>query len=118
MTVMSLTEVLVAAQQALPSRDQVQHMGAVSCISVLPALAGWGDAEQIEERKFCGPVAQFDEALRVKAILGKGGDGDKSRGSHNEQRKYCRVGEVWVDVGSFLENEDVAARSLILETFF
>jgi len=48
---------------ALPPRDQVEHVGAVGGLSVLPALGACeGDAEHVEEGKIRGLVAHLDEA--------------------------------------------------------
>ena len=88
---------------ALPSGDQVQHVGALGGLPVLPAGgAGEGDGEGGEEGKIGGLVAHPEEPGEEVDLAGHGGDRQEAGVAHDEEGEYCFVGEGRVDVRSFL----------------
>ena len=97
---------------ALPPGDEVQHVGALSSLPVLPAgVAGEGDGEGREEGEVGGLVAHSEEAREEVDLGCDCGDGQEARGAHDEEGEYCLVGEVRVDVGGLLQDDDVASRA-------
>ena len=57
-------------------------------------------------------VPHSEEPGKEVDLAGHCGDGQQAGGPHDEEGEYCFVGEVRVNVRSFLENDDVAACSL------
>ena len=97
---------------ALPPGDQVQHVGALGGLPVLPASgAGEGDGERREEGQVGGLVAHSEQPCEEVDLAGHRGDSQEAGGAHDEEGEYCLVGKVGVDVGGLLENDDVAPRS-------
>ena len=97
---------------ALPARDKVEHVGALSCPPVLPAgSAGEGDTEGREEREVGGLVPHAEQPREEVDLRCDGGDGQQARCPHDEEGEYCLVGEVGVDVGRLLKDDDVATGS-------
>jgi hypothetical protein len=85
---------------ALPSRHEVQHVGALGGLPVLPAgVAGEGDAEGGEEREVGGLVAHPEEAREEVDLAGHGRDGKETGGAHDEEGEYCLVGKSGINVG-------------------
>ena len=85
---------------ALPPRDEVQHVGALRGLAVLPAgVAGEGDAQRGEEREIGGLVPHAQEPGEEVDLRCDSGDGQEAGGPHDEEGEYCLVGEVGVDVG-------------------
>ena len=92
---------LEVAVPALPSRHEVQHVGALGGLPILPAgVAGEGDAEGGEEREVGGLVPHPEEAREEIDLAGHGRDGEQAGGAHDEEGEYCLVGKAGVDVGS------------------
>lgn len=93
---------------ALPPGDEVEHVGALRCLAVLPAgVAGEGDAERGEEREICGLVPHPEQSSEEVDLACDGGDGQEAGGPHDEEGEYCLVGEVGVDVGCFFKDDDI-----------
>ena len=85
---------------ALPPGDEVEHVGALRCLAVLPAgVAGEGDAERGEEREVGGLVPHPEKPSEEVDLACDSGDGQEAGGPHDEEGEYCLVGEVGVDVG-------------------
>ena len=81
---------------ALPPRDEVQHVGALSCLAVLPAgVAGEGDAQCGEEREVGGLVPHSEQAREEVDLACDCGDGQEAGGPHDEEGEYCLVGEIF-----------------------
>jgi hypothetical protein len=93
---------------ALPARDEVEHVGALCSLAVLPAgVAGKSDAKSGEERKIGGLVPHSEKASEKVDFTGDSRDSQEACSTHNEEREYCFVSEPWINVCSFLENNDV-----------
>ena len=94
---------------ALPPRHQVEHVRALSCLPVL-STGGAGEryTEGGEEREVGGLVPHAQEAREEVDLACDCRDSQKAGGAYYEEREYCFVGEVGVNVGSFLEDDDVA----------
>lgn len=94
---------------ALPTRNQVEHVRALSCPPVLSAGgACQSDGEGGEEREVGGLVPHAQEPREEVDLACDCGNGQEAGGAYYEEREYCFVGEVGVDVGSLLKDDDVA----------
>ena len=98
---------------ALPAGDEVEHVRAVGGAAVLPALgAGERDAERGEHGEVRDLVPHAEEAREEVDLARDGRDGQEAGGADDEQGEYCLVGEVGVDVGRLLsQDDDVPPRS-------
>jgi hypothetical protein len=68
----------------LPPRDEVQHVGALGRLAVLPAgVAGEGDRESGEEREVGGLVPHAEQAREEVDLASDGGDGQEACRPHN-----------------------------------
>ena len=93
---------------ALPAGDEVEHVRAVGGAAVLPALgAGERDAERGEHGEVRDLVPHAEEAREEVDLARDGRDGQEAGGADDEQGEYCLVGEVGVDVGRLLQDDDV-----------
>ena len=88
---------------ALPPRDEMQHVGALCGPPVLPALAtGEGDAQRGEHGEVRDLVPHAQQAREEVDLARDGRDGQQAGRADDEEREYCLVGEVGVDVGRLL----------------
>lgn len=117
-------------------RDQVQHVHAIGGPPLgLASSAGQLHAQESKQRLAGQPVPHLHQAGVEVDLAGQRGDGQQCCAAHDEEGGYCLlprqrsgstssddeplqgwasayVKEAWVDVGCFLEDDDVAAGPL------
>ena len=79
----------------LPPRDEVKHVGALSCPPVLPALiAGESHRECREEWEICGLVTHSQQPSEEVDLAGHCGNSQEARGPYDEEGEYCLVAKT------------------------
>ena len=92
------------ALTALPSRNEMQQVHAVGCLTILLALGArqlnLHDGEEGEPR---GLVLEPDQPGVEVDFRRQSGDADERGGADDHERGHGLVEEAWVDVGCLLE---------------
>ena len=80
---------------ALPTRDQMKHMGAFPRLPVFSALcAGQGDTQGGEHGEPSGLVAHPEQSSEEVDLACDCGDGQQTCSSNDEEGEYCLVGKA------------------------
>ena len=76
----------------LPPRDEVEHVRALGCLPVLPALiAGESHRKCGKEREICGLVAHSQQPSEEVDLAGHCGNSQEAGGPYDEEGEYCLV---------------------------
>lgn len=98
---------------AVPARDEVQQVDALCCLTVLLTLvAGQLNLKASKYRQPRVPIAHPHQSRVEVDFRSKGRDGEKASPINRHERRDCLVEEALVNVGSLLEDNDVATSPL------